>query len=134
MNTDKTKTFVFVLSVFIGVHQRPISLRADAKIISQIGLNCVVPSRNDSARGEAEGRDQLWFGFEMGWILVSVEIGGHDQASLGAGGADEFEHFFVAVQGLGSPVFGDLGEQSVLDGIPFGSTGRDWSWWRPACG
>ena len=60
----------------------------------------------------------------MGLILGSVEIGGHDQASFGDGGADEFEHFFVAVQGFGGPVFGDLGEQPVLDGIPFGSTGR----------
>jgi hypothetical protein len=60
----------------------------------------------------------------MGLILVSVEIGGHDQAGFGAGSADEFEHFFVAVQGFGSPVFGDLGEQPVLDGIPFGSAGR----------
>jgi hypothetical protein len=59
----------------------------------------------------------------MSLILVSVEIGGHDQASFGAGGANEFEHFVVAVQGFGSPVLGDLGEQPVLDGIPFGSTG-----------
>ena len=52
----------------------------------------------------------MWVGLEMGLILVSVEIGGHDQASFGAGGANEFEHLFVAVQGLGRPVLGDLGE------------------------
>ena len=46
----------------------------------------------------------MWIGLEMGLILVSVEIGSHDQASFGAGGANEFEHCFVAVQGLGSPV------------------------------
>ena len=60
----------------------------------------------------------------MDWIFISVEIGGHDQASFSAGGANEFEHLFVAVQRLGRPVFGDLGEQPVLDGVPFGSTGR----------
>ena len=47
-----------------------------------------------------EGRDQSWVGLEMGLILVSVEIGSHDQASFGAGGVDECEHFFVAVQGV----------------------------------
>ena len=103
----------------------PISgLRTGAKIISQIWSNRVVPSRNYFVRSEAQGRDQLWVGLEMGLILVSVEIGGHDQASFGAGGANEFEHLFVAVQRLGRPVFGDLGEQPVLDGVPFGSTGR----------
>ena len=60
----------------------------------------------------------------MGWILVSVEIGGHYQASLSAGRADELEHLFVAVEWLGRPVFGDFGEQPVFDGIPFGGAGR----------
>jgi hypothetical protein len=60
----------------------------------------------------------------VGWIFVSVEIGGHDQAGFGGGGANEVEHLLVAFQGLGSPVFWDLGEQAVFDGIPFGSTGR----------
>ena len=42
---------------------------------------------------------------------------------LGAGIANEAEHLVVADQWLGGPVFGDLREQTVLDGIPFGSTG-----------
>ena len=50
-------------------------------------------------------------------------MGGHNQASLSAGCADEFEHLFVAVEGLGHPVFGDLGKQPVLDGIPLGGAG-----------
>ncbi len=70
-------------------------LRTGAKIISQIWSNRVVPSRNYFVRSEAQGRDQLWVGLEMGLILVSVEIGGHDQASFGAGGANEFEHFGI---------------------------------------
>ena len=53
---------------------------------------------------------------------------GRDRRSLPSqfwwGGANEFEHLFVTVQRLGCPVFGDLGEQPVLDGVPFGSTGR----------
>jgi hypothetical protein len=29
----------------------------------------------------------------------------------------------IAVEGFASPVFGDLGKETVLDGVPFGSTG-----------
>jgi len=34
----------------------------------------------------------------------------------------KFEDFGVTVKRFGGPVFGNLGEQAVLDGIPFGST------------
>ena len=34
--------------------------------------------------------------------------------------ADEVEDFGITVKRLGGPVFGDFGEQAVLDGIPFG--------------
>jgi hypothetical protein len=57
-------------------------------------------------------------------ILFSIQICGHNQAGLGAGGANELEHLVIAIQRLGSPVFGDLGEQTMLDGIPFGGAGR----------
>jgi len=73
---------------------------------------------------EAEGGDQIPVWFEPGRVLFSVLIGSHNQAGLGAGGANEFEHLFIAVQGLGSPVLGDFGEQAMLDGIPFGGAGR----------
>ena len=63
-------------------------------------------------------------GFEAGRILLSVQIGSHNQAGLGTGGTNGFQHSFIAVQGLGSPVLGDLGEQAVLDGIPLGGAGR----------
>jgi hypothetical protein len=61
---------------------------------------------------------------EAGWILVSVEMRGHHKAGLGVGGANEVEHLFVAVEGVGRPMLGNLGEQAVLDGIPLGSAGR----------
>jgi hypothetical protein len=51
-------------------------------------------------------------------------MGGHDHASLSAGRANEFEHLFVAVEWLGSPVLGNFGEQAVLDGIPLGGASR----------
>ena len=73
---------------------------------------------------ETERRDQTRVWFETGWILASVQIRGHNQAGLSAGGTNEFEHLLVAVKGLGRPVFGDFGEQAVLDGIPLGGAGR----------
>src|SRR5215831_2723165 len=59
----------------------------------------------------------------MSWIVGAVQVGGHNQAGFGTGSANEVEHLLVADQWLGSPVFGDLGEQAMLDGIPFGGTG-----------
>src|ERR1700693_6084320 len=88
-------------------------LRADARITSQIGCNGVVPLRQRLALSETEGRDQLRVWFQTCWILFAVQISGHNQAGLGAGGANEFKHLFVAIQWLGSPVFGNLGEQTM---------------------
>ena len=73
---------------------------------------------------KAERGDLTPVWFEAGWILFSVQIGSHNQAGLGTGSANEVEHFVVAVQWLGSPVLGDLGEQAMLDGIPFGGAGE----------
>ena len=52
-----------------------------------------------------------------------VEVSRYRQPGSGAGVADEVEDFGVTVKRLGGPVFGDFGEQAVLDGIPFGSAG-----------
>ena len=73
---------------------------------------------------KVERGDQTPVWFETCRILFSVQVGSHNQASFGAGSADKVERFFIAVQWLGSPVLGDLGEQTMLDGIPFGSAGR----------
>ena len=48
----------------------------------------------------------------------------HSQASFCAGAANEAEHLFMADKWFPSPVLGYLGEQSMLDGIPFGSASR----------
>src|SRR6266850_5278891 len=55
--------------------------------------------------------------------MPTVEVSRDREAGSGAGVADEVEYFEVTVERLGSPVFGDFGEQAVLDGIPFGSAG-----------
>src|SRR5271157_2163827 len=83
-------------------------LRDDAELTSQIRCNGVVPSGQCVAVSKAERGDQMRFRFETGPILLSVQIGGHNQSGSGAGGANEVEHRFIAVQWLGSPVLGDL--------------------------
>jgi len=63
-------------------------------------------------------------GFETGGILFSIQIRGHNEAGFGVGIADEAQHFFIADQRFGGPVFGYLGEQTMLDRVPFGRAGR----------
>ena len=53
--------------------------------------------------------------------MPTVEVSRDGETGSGAGVADEVEDFGVTVERLGGPVFGDFGEQAVLDGIPFGS-------------
>src|SRR5260370_2982656 len=60
----------------------------------------------------------------MCWIVFSGEIGGDKEGGVGVGGANEFEHLFIAIQWLGSPVLGDIGEETMLDGSPLRSAGR----------
>src|ERR1035437_9372281 len=98
-------------------------LSVHSKLTSQIRCDGVVPSWQCVAVFEAKRGDQTRVGFEAGRILFAVQIGCHDQARFGTGSADEFEHLFIAVQWLGSPVLGDLREQTMLDGIPFGGSG-----------
>src|SRR5450755_1877100 len=55
--------------------------------------------------------------------MPSVEVSRYREPGSGACVADEVEDFGVTVERFGGPVFGDFGEQAVLDGIPFGSAG-----------
>src|SRR3989442_4562585 len=98
-------------------------LRAGARLTSQIGRNGVVPFRKDFAGLDAQRGDRLSVWLETGWILFSVQVGGHSEAGFGCCIANQVEHLLIADQGLGSPVLGDLGEQTMLDGIPFGGPG-----------
>jgi len=53
-------------------------------------------------------------------VVATIQVGGDRQAGLSFGGANEAEDFLVAVERLAGPVFGDLREQTMLDGIPLG--------------
>lgn len=60
-----------------------------------------------------------------GFVLVTVEAGGHSQAGLSFGGAKEVEHLLTAIQRFASRVFGDFGEEAMLDGVPLGGARRE---------
>jgi hypothetical protein len=68
---------------------------------------------------ELRGR---WFG--SGGIVSTVEVSGHRQAGLSSGGANEVEDLLVTFEWFAGPVLGDLGKQTVLNGVPFGSASR----------
>jgi hypothetical protein len=54
-------------------------------------------------------------------ILATVEVSANRQAGLSFRRANELQDFLVAVEGFAGPVLGDLGEEPVLNGVPFGS-------------
>lgn len=72
---------------------------------------------------EAKLADEVGIDGGARLVLGAVEISSHSQAGSGLGGAEEAEDFLVAVERLPGPVLGDLREQAMLDGIPFGGAG-----------
>ena len=100
----------------------PAPLRTDARIDSHRS-NRIIPGWQSRVSFEGETADLLRIGCRAGWIMSSVEVSRYREPGSGAGVADEVEDFGVTVKRLGGPVFGDFGEQAVLDGIPFGSAG-----------
>src|SRR3989442_13891814 len=53
-----------------------------------------------------------------GVIVVPIQVRGDRKPCLSAGGADKPEDLLVAVERLAGPVLRDLGEETMLDGIP----------------
>lgn len=75
-------------------------------------------------RLDAKGLQLLGSRFCAGGIVATVEVGGDGQTGLSSGGANEAEDLLVAVKWFPGPVLGDLREETMLDGVPFGSTRR----------
>ena len=63
-----------------------------------------------------------WFG--AGSIVATVEVSGDGQAGLSSGGTNEVENLLIAVERFAGPVLGDLRKETMLDGVPFRSSGR----------
>ena len=57
----------------------------------------------------------LWFG--ASGIVATIEVSGDGQAGFGFGRADEVQDLLIAVEWFASPVLGDLGEETVLNGF-----------------
>ena len=70
---------------------------------------------------EFESTELFGSGFGAGGIVTSIQVSRDGQTSLGAGRTDEVEDFLITIEGFASPVFGNFREQSMLNGIPFGS-------------
>ena len=73
---------------------------------------------------EAKSLKLFWCGLHAGRIVAAIQMRGDRQTRLGSGGADEAEDLLVAVEWLTRPVFGDLREKAMLDGVPLGSARR----------
>ena len=58
-----------------------------------------------------------------GQIVATVEMSTDRHAGLSFGGTNEVKDLVIAVEGFASPVFGDLGKETMLDRVPFRSTG-----------
>ncbi|HEY6373206.1 MAG TPA: hypothetical protein VIX37_21705, partial [Candidatus Sulfotelmatobacter sp.] len=54
--------------------------------------------------------------------MATIEVSVDGQAGSSCGGANEAEDLRIAVERFASPVLGDLREEAMLDGVPFGST------------
>ena len=62
-------------------------------------------------------------GYGAGEIVATVEMSIDRHAGLSSGGTNEAEDLLIAVEGFASPVVGDLGEETMLNGVPFRSAG-----------
>ena len=56
--------------------------------------------------------------------MAPVEVGSDFETGLGFGSAGIIEDFLVGIQRFASPVPRNFREETMFDGIPFGSAGR----------
>jgi len=58
------------------------------------------------------------------WIDVGVEFAANGEAGLGGRGCDQLDDGLVADERSATPVLGDVGEETMLDPVPFAGAGR----------
>ena len=100
-----------------------LTLRDRARTTLQLGLDRVIPLGQSFVGLQSKGSNLIRGGLETAGIVAAVEISGDLKSSLGSGGAGIVEDLLVGIQGFACPVSRDLGEEAMLDGIPFGSAG-----------
>ena len=68
---------------------------------------------------------QLGFGdFDAAWVARAIDVASNGEPLLGRSGGDELDDNLMADERLAAPVLGDVGEQSMLDPVPFAGAGR----------
>ena len=70
---------------------------------------------------EFQSAELFGSGFGAGGIVTSIQVGRDGQTSFGGCRTDEVEDLLITIEGFTGPVFGNFGEESMLNGIPFGS-------------
>src|SRR5579864_4981567 len=98
-------------------------LRDHARTSLQLWLDGVVPLGQRFVALQSKKSNLIWGRLETARIVAAVEISGDLKSGLGFGGASIVENLLVGIQGLARPVSRDLREETMLDGIPFGSAG-----------
>ena len=86
------------------------------------GVHGIVPTTEDLVWNEVELPHFCIGDLDPGVIVLRDEVGVDAEAGFRFGGTDEMEDLLDIGEGFSGPVFADLAEQAVLDGIPFGST------------
>ena len=89
------------------------------------GVQGVVPVAVPFVAVQGKCRHLLVADRDAGRVGPGVQFGVDVQPGAGGGGADCGHDDLVAGQGPAAPVHGDVGEQPVLDLVPFGGAGRE---------
>ena len=70
---------------------------------------------------EFQSTELLGSGFCAGGIVTSIQVSRDGQTSFRGRFTDEVEDLLITIEGFTRPVFGNFGEESMLNGVPFGS-------------
>ena len=84
----------------------------------------VVPATEHFVGNEVELTHFRVWDLDSGFVVLWDEVGADGEAGFRFGGTDELEDLVDIGEWFAGPVFADLAEQAVLDGIPLGSARR----------
>ncbi len=90
-----------------------------------IGTQGVVPGAVHGVPLQWQGGEALLADRDAGGVVAAVQVRLDAQPGARAGGLDGLDHDLVAGQRAAPPVEGDVGEQSVLDLVPFRGARRE---------
>ena len=72
---------------------------------------------------QAKRLEMLGRGLGARRIVATIEVSGDGKAGLSSGGTNEVEKLLIAVERFAGPVLGDLRKETMLDRVPFRSSG-----------